>query len=458
MPESEGPPLFDRLVKVHPGVRVLYMSGYADEAIVRHGVLVEGTPFLQKPFTSLALARKVRDVLDARPTTGQATVEYKTAGKILVVDDESQNVEVLRRLMTRLGYDVLTASDGESALQSVVRDRPDLVLLDVNMPGIDGFEVCRRLKADPATRLIPVVLITTLTASEDRIRGIEAGADDFLSKPPVIAELEARVRSLTRLKRYTDELDSAESVILSLGLTIEARDPYTKGHCQRLATYATALGTRLGLADDQLVALNRGAFLHDVGKIGIPDAVLLKAGRLTASEYALMQQHTVIGDNLCSELRLLEDVRPIVRHHHERPDGTGYPDQLKGEDIPLLARILSVVDVYDALTTERPYKPALTPDHAIRELREEAAKGWKFEELVEEFVTLVAQEGANRSWGPCQRFVRIDRKMTELWSPAGLVMQVLIPSGAGRGPPWRARRRLPSPHVRARRTKCPQSR
>jgi DNA-binding response OmpR family regulator len=147
-------------------------------------------------------------------------MRYSTAGKILVVDDESQNVEVIRRLMSRLGYEVLTAADGESALHSVMRDRPDLVLLDVNMAGIDGFEVCRRLKADPATRLIPVVLITTLTESEDRIRGIEAGADDFLSKPPVIAELEARVRSLTRLKRYTDELDSAEAVILSLGLTI----------------------------------------------------------------------------------------------------------------------------------------------------------------------------------------------------------------------------------------------
>jgi putative two-component system response regulator len=338
-------------------------------------------------------------------------MRYANAGKILVVDDESQNVEVLRRLMTRLGYDILTASDGESALRSVARDQPDLVLLDVNMPGIDGVEVCRRLKADPATRLIPVVLITTLTASEDRIRGIVAGADDFLSKPPVIAELEARVRSLTRLKRYTDELDSAESVILSLGLTIEARDPSTEGHCQRLGRYATALGVRLGLADDQLLALNRGGYLHDVGKIGIPDSILLKAGRLTVAEYTVMQQHTVIGDNLCGKLRLLQDVRPIVRHHHERPDGTGYPDQLKGEDIPLLARILSVVDVYDALRTERPYKPALPPDDAIRELREEAAKGWKFEAIVEEFVTLIAQgdpgipaAAATASASPLQRW------------------------------------------------------
>ena len=317
---------------------------------------------------------------------------HQTAARILVVDDESKNVEVISRLMSRLGYEVITAPDGESALQSVARDRPDLVLLDVTMPGIDGIEVCRRLKSDPETRLIPVVLLTGLTASHDRLRGIEAGADDFLSKPPVMVELEARVRSLTRLKRYTDELDSAESVILSLGLVIEARDPNTDGHCQRLAMYSTALGVRLGLADDQLVALNRGGFLHDVGKVGIPDAVLLKAGRLTAAEYALMQEHTVIGDRLCSELRLLDEVRPIVRHHHERPDGTGYPDRLKGDAIPLLARILSVVDVYDALTTNRPYRQAITTDQAVGKLREDAAKGWLFEAIVEEFASFTSQE------------------------------------------------------------------
>src|SRR5579862_3829046 len=162
-------------------------------------------------------------------------MRYTSAGRILIVDDEAQNVQVLSRLMARLGYDVRTASNGESALESVTSEQPDLVLLDVNMPGLDGFEVCRRLKNDPKTRLIPVVLITTLSETDDRVQGIEAGADDFISKPPVFAELEARVRSLTRLKRYTDDLDSAESVILSLGLTIEARDRYTQGHCQRLA-------------------------------------------------------------------------------------------------------------------------------------------------------------------------------------------------------------------------------
>ncbi len=335
-------------------------------------------------------------------------MRYPTAGKVLVVDDERANVEVFSRLMIRLRYEVLTASDGVSALEFVARDRPDLVLLDVNMPGVDGFEVCRRLKNDPETRLIPIVLITGLTASEDRVRGIEAGADDFLTKPPVLAELEARVRSLTRLKRYTDELDSAESVILSLGLMIEARDSYTEGHCQRLARYATALGVRVGLDDDQLVALHRGGFLHDVGKVGIPDAVLLKPARLTPAEYVVMQQHTVIGHALCRELRSLEDVRPIIRHHHERMDGTGYPDGLKGEAIPLLARIVSIVDAYDAMTTERTYKRALNREAACRELRDETQLGWKSVDLVEAFVALVSEEpleiASSRRAGarPCQ--------------------------------------------------------
>jgi putative two-component system response regulator len=315
----------------------------------------------------------------------------KSPARVLVVDDDPASVLVFSRLMLRLGYDVLTAQNGERALEIAARQGPDLVLLDLKMPGIDGFEVCRRLKADRATRLIPVVLVTTLLASEDRIRGIEAGADDFVSKPPVLAELAARVRSLLRLKTYTDELDSAEGVILSLGLTIEARDPQTNGHCQRLTTYATALGESLGLDPDRIVALGRGAVLHDIGKVGIPDSVLLKRGRLTRSEYDLMKTHTVIGDNLCSELRLLEDVRPIVRHHHERLDGSGYPDGLKGDQVPLLAQILSVVDVYDALTTERPYKPAYTPARAISELRDEAAKQWKESSLVETFVALVSE-------------------------------------------------------------------
>ncbi len=315
------------------------------------------------------------------------------AERILVVDDERRNVQVFEMVMTGLGYEVSTAHDGASALEAVAQNLPDLILLDVNMPGIDGLEVCRRLKADERTRLIPIVMITGLTASEDRVRGIEAGADDFLSKPPAIPELQARVRSLLRLKRYTDELDSAEAVILSLGLTIEARDSYTHGHCDRLATYASALGKRLGLSAEELVALRRGGFLHDVGKVAVPDAVLLKPGRLTAEEFRLMQKHPVVGSALCAELRLLDDVRPIVRSHHERPDGSGYPDGLKGDAIPPLARIMSVVDVFDALTTARPYKQPLPRDESFRILRESAAQGWHFPTLVEEFISLAEASG-----------------------------------------------------------------
>jgi putative two-component system response regulator len=311
-----------------------------------------------------------------------------TSGKILIVDDDPANVALVSRMIARLGYTIATAADGPSALSAVLRELPDVVLLDVNMPLLDGFEVCRRLKNDPATRLIPVVLLTALAAVKDRVKGIDAGADDFLTKPFAATELEARLRSLTRLKRYTDQLDSAEAVILSLGRTIEARDPHTQGHCERLANYATALGARLSLRDDQQRALYRGGYLHDLGKVGVSDAILLKEGPLSADERLIMEQHTVVGDGICRELRMLKDVSPIVRHHHERIDGTGYPDRLSGDDIPLLAQIMSIVDVYDALTMRRPYKAAFSHDVACAMLRDEARRGWKSAHLVAEFMSI----------------------------------------------------------------------
>jgi putative two-component system response regulator len=254
------------------------------------------------------------------------------------------------------------------------------------MPGLNGFEVCRILKEAPLTRLIPLVLITGLGDATSRVLGIQAGADDLLSKPFNTLELRARIRSLLRLKRYTDDLDSAESVMLSLALTIEARDLSTEGHCRRLAGYATAMGRKLGLDDDDLSALRRGGFLHDVGKVGIPDAVLLKPGPLTPSEFSLIRQHTVIGERLCGELLSLRKVRPIVRYHHERLLGSGYPDGLRGAAIPLLAQIMGIVDVFDALTTERPYKAALPFARAAEELREEVNRGWRRRDLVDTFL------------------------------------------------------------------------
>jgi putative two-component system response regulator len=307
---------------------------------------------------------------------------------VLVVDDIEANRNLVSRVLAGDGHSVAVAEDGQSALQSVKRDPPDLVLMDVMMPKLDGIEVCRRLKQQPSTRLVPVVLVTALQNSDDRIRGIEAGADDFVSKPFNPHELRARVRSLIRIKRYTDDLDTAEAVIVSLALTIEARDRCTVGHCHRLAAYASTLGRALGLPDDDVAALARGGFLHDIGKVGIPDAILLKTDRLTRSEYDLMKQHAEIGDRLCGELRSLRRVRPIVRHHHERLDGSGYPDGLRGDAIPLLAQITGIVDVFDALTTQRPYKGALTAHQALSELVAEAARGLHRRDLIDAFIAL----------------------------------------------------------------------
>jgi putative two-component system response regulator len=321
------------------------------------------------------------------------------SGRILVVDDLEANRKLLGSLLTRDGYWVTFAEDGRAALDMVARDQPDLVLMDVMMPNLNGFDACLTIKRNPITRLTPVVLITALQNSEDRIRGLDAGADDFLSKPFNAHELRARVRSLIRIKRYTDDLDTAESVILSLALTIEARDHYTEGHCQRLAAYASSLGRHIGLSDDDVEALTRGGYLHDIGKVGIPDSILLKTERLTGAEYDIMKQHTVIGDRLCGELRSLRRVRPIVRHHHERLDGSGYPDGLRGDDIPLLAQITAVVDVFDALTTIRPYKAAVSDGRAFEELAGEADRGWHRRDLVDALIVLGQQGKLGRHAG-----------------------------------------------------------
>ena len=287
---------------------------------------------------------------------------------VLVADDTESVRTLFSQLLASDGYRVLTVADGDAALEAAQRHRPDVLLLDVHMPGADGIEVCRRVKSAPETRLTPVILITGLADSAERIEGIEAGADDFLTKPINPHELRARVRALSRMKQLIDELDSAEAAFLALALTIEARDPSTNGHCERLAHYAVKLGTAIGLAGDDLSALHRGGYLHDVGKVGVPDAVLLKPGPLTAAEFALMRRHTEIGDSLCAPLQSLRHVRPIIKHHHERLDGSGYPSKLRGHDVPVLAQVVAIVDVYDALTTDRPYRAALPHIAAVREL------------------------------------------------------------------------------------------
>jgi len=312
----------------------------------------------------------------------------RRAGKIVVADDMAPLLDTLAETLRTDGYEVFSAADGEVAMALVRSESPDLVLTDINMPSLNGIDLCRQLKDDPATRLIPVMLLTGLDGRAERLAGIDAGADDFLTKPVNTSELRARVRSLMRLKRFTDELDSAESIIISLAQTVEARDKYTGGHCERMAAYAATLGMHLGLTTDEVGALRRGGYLHDIGKVAIPDSVLQKAGPLTADEFEIVKRHTTIGDRLCGNLRLLRMVRPIVRCHHERADGSGYPDGLAGEEIPLLAQIMGVVDVYDALTTDRPYRPALPTEDACATLEQEAERGWRRADLVREFTTL----------------------------------------------------------------------
>ncbi|MFZ0414177.1 MAG: HD domain-containing phosphohydrolase [Candidatus Acidiferrales bacterium] len=305
--------------------------------------------------------------------------------KILIVDDEVAVCAGLELLLRRQGYEIRTADDGDRALEECAAFRPDLILLDVMMPGRDGYEICWEIKSRPEMRLIPVVLITGLTERSDRIRGIEAGADDFLSKPIDVSELNARVRSLLRLKSFTDELENAEAVLFSLALSIEARDPYTHGHCARLAEFSARMGERLALPAEEITSLRRAGIVHDVGKVVVPDAVLLKPGPLTVEERLVIKEHPSTGERICSPLKTFQTVLPIIRHHHERWDGSGYPDGLRGDAVPLTARILQVVDVYDALTTNRPYRSALSPADAWKILQVEVERGWWDGNLVEEF-------------------------------------------------------------------------
>jgi putative two-component system response regulator len=309
--------------------------------------------------------------------------------RVLVVDDDETVSSLFARILSREGYSVETAANFESARRLLERQPPDVILLDVVLPDAGGFSICKQLKDDASTRLIPVILVTGLSDPESRINGRRAGADDYLTKPVDPQELIARVSTAARLKRYTDDLDSAASIVMTLAVMIESRDGLTEGHCHRMANYATAIGRALGLNATDLQTLHRGGFLHDIGMLAIPPSVLLKAGPLEPEEYERVKSHTVVGDELCRNLRSLQAVRPIVRHHHERRDGSGYPDGLAGDQIPLLAQIISVVDTYDAVTHSRPYQRTHSPDDAIQLLRTEVEHGLREKAIVEAFARIV---------------------------------------------------------------------
>jgi putative two-component system response regulator len=316
----------------------------------------------------------------------------RRAPRVLVVDDNREITLVMQELLASRDYDVVAVTTVEAAEAEILAHPPDIVLSDVLMPKKSGYELCVDIKRNPSTRLIPVVLITGLSDRDSRLKGIEAGADDFLNKPIFAEELFARVKSLLTLKEFTDELETAESVLCTLGLSVESRDPYTVGHCERLAVYASDLGRHLGLDEESLTALRRGGYLHDLGKIAVPDEILKKGADLTAREWEVMKQHPITGEAICKPLKSMRLVLPIIRHHHEHADGSGYPDGLRKGEIPVLARVLQVVDVYDALCTARPYKPALSHEQAAATMRDEARRNLWDQELVEEFLEMLREQ------------------------------------------------------------------
>ncbi len=311
--------------------------------------------------------------------------------KILVVDDHPASRMTAVALLSVEGYHVLEVDSGPAALACVNELNPDLILLDVMMPGMDGFEVCRRLKQDEQTRLIPLIFITALNDRRSRIKGIEAGGDDFLSKPFDHLELAARVKSLVRQKRLNEDLDHAEQVLFSIARAVESRDPNTGDHCERLVAWGQAFGEYLNLSRAEIRDLMWGGYLHDIGKVGIPDAVLLKKGQFTPEEKEIMNQHVLIGEKICKPLRTMRGVLPIIRYHHERWDGTGYPDGLAGNNIPYLAQVFQIIDIYDALTSERPYKKAFTPEESLKIISEETAKGWRNPKLIQDFIDFITK-------------------------------------------------------------------
>ena len=295
-----------------------------------------------------------------------------TEKTILVVDDERKNLLIMEALLAELGHKIICVNGGVEAKAKITEQPPDLILLDVMMPDIDGFTLCRWLKSDEQTRLIPVIMVTALDRTADKVRAFESDADDFLSKPVNRHELLARVRSCLRIKTLNDRLECSESVLYALAHAVEAKDPYTIGHSRRVSVFSTDLGRATGLTDAEIVDLEKGGLLHDVGKIGVPDAILGKPGPLTPEERKVIERHPLIGEEICKSLRSFGCILPLIRSHHELLDGSGYPDGLKGDQIPRIIRVMTIADIFDALISLRPYRPAL-PLERVQGILEEYA-------------------------------------------------------------------------------------
>src|SRR5712672_815208 len=302
---------------------------------------------------------------------------------ILVVDLASSDRTNWKSFLENQGYEVFMAGDEDTALRQCNLLQPDLIILKDTLPEIDAFGLCRSLKKSPRNDLIPIVLIKAATEPVDISRGRHAGVAEVWGTCTSVEEGLSRVQMLLRLNKYIDE--QAKSVVLSLARSIEAKDSLNEGHSSRMAEHAVELGKVEGLAEQELQELRIACLLHDVGKVAVPDRILMKPGRLTAEETEIVRQHPVVGERICAPLKSLRRILPVIRHHHERIDGSGYPDGLRGEQIPLMARILQIADIYDALITDRPYRDALSSEQALETLNREAGYGWLDDSLVVKF-------------------------------------------------------------------------
>ncbi|MFO1520434.1 MAG: response regulator [bacterium] len=309
--------------------------------------------------------------------------------KILIVDDNSTNVELLCAQLKPYPYDLQVAYDGDEALRKIEEDPPDLVLLDLMMPRVSGYEVCQKIKKDKKTQLIPVIVVTALKEMNDKIKAIEMGADDFLMKPFNKVELLTRIKSLLKLKTLYDDIEMSEDIIFTLADLLEAKDIYTRGHSERVARYSVALAQFIGLPEAEIETIRRGALLHDIGKIGVRESVLNKPDRLSMEELAHIRSHPARGCEICKSLKSLQNSLPIIRHHHERVDGQGYPDGIQMSEITLGARIVSIVDAYDAMTSNRPYRKGIPPSDAIKIFEREMGMGQWDPQLVQQWINLV---------------------------------------------------------------------
>lgn len=357
-----------------------------------------------------------------------------SAGLPALVVGESAEARAVQRYLTREGVRAVHHASAAAAADALAASGVSVVVIDIDERHEEALELIGHVKRDSATRLTPIVLLSDDRRKEHRLAGLEAGAEGVLPKPFDPDELLARVRVATRVTAYTSDLDSAASIVMTVTAMIEARES-SPGHCYRMANYATALGRAIHLGDADLRALYRGAFLHDIGMLSIPDGILHKSERLAPEEYEIIKSHPVIGDALCANLRTLHAVRPIVRHHHERLDGSGYPDGLRGDAVPLLAQIVSIVDLFEAITMGREYTAARAPHDALKVLRLEMQRGWRRPDLVDAFSTLVSSGALEKFRGPASETpVEVDGLASDLRHVAAEVAGTAVVAAWGAHP------------------------